>query len=318
MGVVVVLVATGEAVHAEDYRLPPRDVVAIVDAAPAPVVRLSPDRQWMILLEPTALPSIEDISRPMLRLAGTRIDPGSNARFRTSFYRGLSVRGIIERETRRLPMPPGGRLASVSWSHDSRHVAYTVVTDDGTELWAASVDSEVQPRRLLAGLNTVTGGVRWMPDGTTILCRLVPEGRGPEPKAPRAPRGPNTQESSGERSPLRTYQDLLSNAHDAALFDHYATTQLVLVSVTDGAVTAIGTPAVYGQIAPAPDGRHLLVTRVRKPYSYQMPWWSFAHDYEVWNAAGQRLHTVITGSPRKRPLTSRRESCCGSSTARGD
>ncbi len=292
MGIVVVLIATGPAVHAEDYRLPPREVVAIVDAAPAPDVRLSPDHQWMILLERTALPSIEDVSRPMLRLAGTRIDPIANARFTTRFHRGLGIRRLDTPETRPLPMPPGGRLASLSWSHDSRHVAYTVVTDGGTELWAASVDTEVRPRRLLAGLNTVTGGIQWMPDGSTVLCRLVPEGRGPEPDAPRTPRGPNTQESSGERSPLRTYQDLLSNPHDVALFDHYATTQPVLVSVTDGTVTAIGDPAVYGQIAPAPDGRHLLVTRVRKPYSYQMPWWSFARDYELWNASGRHLHTV--------------------------
>ncbi len=292
MGIVVLLSATGEAVHAEDYRLPPREVVAIVDAAPAPNVQLSPDRQWMILLEPTALPSIEDISRPMLRLAGTRIDPAANARFRTRFYRGLSVRGLVERQARCLPMPPGGRLASASWSHDSKHIAYTVVTDDGTELWAASVEADVKPRRLLAGLNTVTGGVRWMPDGTTILCRLVPEDRGPVPQAPRAPRGPNTQESFGERSPLRTYQDLLSNPHEAALFDYYASTQPVLVSVTDGGVTTLGSPAVYGQITPAPDGRHLLVTRIRKPYSYQMPWWSFAHDYEVWTETGRRLHTL--------------------------
>ncbi len=40
LGIVVVLMATGVAVHAEDYRLPPREVVAIVDAAPAPDVSL--------------------------------------------------------------------------------------------------------------------------------------------------------------------------------------------------------------------------------------------------------------------------------------
>ena len=47
-------------VSADDYRLPPREVVEIVDAPPVPRVQLSPDRQWMILIEQTSLPPIED------------------------------------------------------------------------------------------------------------------------------------------------------------------------------------------------------------------------------------------------------------------
>ena len=297
IGLVLVLLVAAEAARAEDYRLPPRDVVAVVDAAPAPQVRLSPDRQWMVLLEQAALPSIDDVSRRMLRLAGTRIDPRSNGRFTTRFYRGLSLRAMGDREDRVLPIPAGARLASVSWSHDSRHLAYTVVTETGTELWAASVESDDEPRRLIDDLNTVTGGITWMPDGTTIICRRVPAGRGFEPDAPRVPRGPNTQESSGERSPLRTYQDLLATPYDAELFDYYASTQPALVSVIDGRVTDIGPPAVYMEISPAPDGAHLLVARVEKPYSYQMPWWSFPHVYEVWDLHGQRVHGVVNIPP---------------------
>ena len=89
----------------------------------------------MILIEQTSLPPIEDVSRRMLRLAGTRIDPASNGRFTTSFDRGLALRRVDADRPRALPVPDGGRLASVSWSHDSRHLVWTVVTDQGTELW---------------------------------------------------------------------------------------------------------------------------------------------------------------------------------------
>ncbi|MHC4305015.1 MAG: alpha/beta hydrolase family protein [Planctomycetota bacterium] len=279
-------------VSADDYRLPPREVVEIVDAPPVPRVQLSPDRQWMILIEQTSLPPIEDVSRRMLRLAGARIDPASNGRFTTRFDRALALRPVDGQRPRPLPLPDGGRLASVSWSHDSRHLVWTVVTDQGTELWGALVDPDVEPRRVLSDLNTVALGIQWMPDGSTVLCGVVPAGRGAEPGAPSTPQGPNTQETTGEKSPLRTYQDLLSSPYDEALFEHYATSQPVLVSIPDGKTTHLGKPAIYRDISPSPDGRHLLVSYLDGPFSYQMPWWSFPHRYEVWNADGQPKHVV--------------------------
>ena len=89
----------------ESYRLPPPEVVSIVDAPPAPYVDLSPDGRWMLLLERDALPSIADVSRRMLRLAGLRIDPAANGRYRTSFLRGLAVRAIEDQRRSVLGQP---------------------------------------------------------------------------------------------------------------------------------------------------------------------------------------------------------------------
>ena len=64
----------------EGYRLPPPAVVELVDAASPPSLSISPDSRWALGVEPDTLPSIADVSRPMLRLAGLRIDPIANAR----------------------------------------------------------------------------------------------------------------------------------------------------------------------------------------------------------------------------------------------
>jgi len=85
-------------VTAEDYRLPPKKVVDIVTAQPAPWVSFSPDRKWMVWTHRDALPSIEDVSRRMLRLAGMRVDPVTNSRFRTSFDRGFEIRSVANGE----------------------------------------------------------------------------------------------------------------------------------------------------------------------------------------------------------------------------
>ena len=139
----------GSVSHAQEgYRLPPREIVDIIDAAPTPSVSLSPDGEWMLLTEWAAMPSIEDLSRRMLRLAGTRIDPVANGPYRTSYAKALSLRAFDEEQALSVPLPQGSRLASSSWSHDSHHFIYTVVTNEGTELWSGTVDDPEKPHRI--------------------------------------------------------------------------------------------------------------------------------------------------------------------------
>jgi len=119
----------------DGYRLPPAEVVEVVDAARSPSLNLSPDGRWFIGIEPDPLPSIADVSRPMLRLAGMRIDPVANGRHRTSFNRGLFVRNLSGKTVTTIAIPEGARLMGGRWSHTSRHFAYTLLTDSGTSLF---------------------------------------------------------------------------------------------------------------------------------------------------------------------------------------
>ena len=133
------------------------------------------------------------------------------------------------------------------------------------------------------------------PDARSIICQLVPENRGAEPTAATIPEGPNIQESSGNQSPTRTYQDLLSNPHDEALFEYYATAQLAIIdsdSSSGEAVKPIGTPQIYAGASISPDGQSLLVTKIQKPFSYLMTYRSFPQKIQVWDLAGQLQYEV--------------------------
>lgn len=282
-----------------NYQQPPQSVVDIIDAAPSPSVSFSPDRKWMFLIERDAMPDIEDVARRMLQLAGLRIDPVANGSFQTSFSTGMILRrrdanpNDVSAQTR-IDLPANAKLSQVSWSHNSKDFVFVVVTDNGQQLWTASVDSP-KPRLLTRRLNTVMGGFQWMPNGHQVLCRLVPENRGPEPSASKRPSGPNIQESSGNKSPTRTYQDLLQNSHDESLFQHYATTQLALIDV-DGKLTKLGTPHIFSSASPSPSGQYILLTTIEKPFSYLMTYRSFPRKIQVWKAddlaAGPDVHTV--------------------------
>jgi dipeptidyl aminopeptidase/acylaminoacyl peptidase len=286
-----VILAALPASAAEGYRLPPPEVVDIVTAQPAPWVEFSPDQQWMVWTHSDALPSIADVSRRMLRLAGMRIDPVTNGRFRTSYDRGFEIRSVKTGELlTEVTMNDGEGLAGVTWSHRSNVVAFTVVSPAGTHLHTLRLDSPKKIRRHPQPIVALSGGIDFMPDGETILAYLVPEGRGPEPAAPSMPSGPNTQESYGNKSPTRTYQDLLANPHDEALFEYYATSQLALIS-TDGRVKKIGKPGLR-QATASPDGKHLLVFTTKRPFSYLQAFWSFPQSIEVWDLDGKLRYSV--------------------------
>jgi dipeptidyl aminopeptidase/acylaminoacyl peptidase len=140
-------------------------------------------------------------------------------------------------------------------------------------------------------LNSVLTGFSWMPDGKSILCCLVPAGRGDEPPAPTVPTGPNVQETSGNSSPTRTYQDLLANLHDEALFAHYTTTKLAILGL-DGSTRSLGAPAIYYGAEPSPDAKHVLVTTIGRPFSYLQTFRSFPQRIEVRDLDGNLQHLV--------------------------
>ena len=140
----------------EGYRLPPQEVVDIIDAAPAPGVQFSPDKRWMLLVESSSLPSSEDVSRRMLRLAGMRIDPVGYSSYRTSFNEGLLLRSLDETEAIRIPLPEGARLSGVSWSHNSRLFAFWIAGEGGSQLYAATVAEPISDRFRNTGVKAGT------------------------------------------------------------------------------------------------------------------------------------------------------------------
>jgi len=273
------------------YQTPPQEVVDIVDAKPEPSVSVSPDAKWMVYVDRNAMPDIADLARRVVGLAGMRIDPIANAGFQTDFFRGLSVRKRESEALTRVQVPEPARIASISWSHDSQAFVFTNITEAGTQLWFVSIDKPETPVLLTDRLSTVLGSIEWMPDGKRILCNLVPANRGPEPAPPKTPAGPSVQESFGNVSPIRTYQDLLSNAHDEQLFEYFGNSQLAILQA-NVPTKEIGKPGLIDIASIAPDGTHLLVATLHRPFSYLLTAGSFPHTIQVWNLDGKMLYQV--------------------------
>jgi len=292
VGGLLLLLAPPEA-GALDYQTPPRVLVDIIDAPLTPSILLDPSKEWMLLLEQTPLPPITELAERELRLAGLRINPQTSGPSRGRTYAGaklLAVADGSERAVAGLPAQP--RLANVTFSPDGAHFAFTHTTENRIELWVVDVATATARRlsdRPLSLVARITP--RWLPDSLSLVVALVPEDRPPEPAPPTAPSGPIVQENLGESVPARTFQDLLANPYDEALFEHYLRSRIARVDL-DGKVTALGEADFYGSAEPSPDGAWLLVETLHRPYSYLVPASRFPRRIEIRDRTGKSVEVI--------------------------
>ena len=134
-----------------------------------------------------------------------------------------------------------------------------------------------------------------MPDGVqSARAPGAHSGRGAAPERERGARAARSCRRPAATlrpcAPTRTCSP--GSTHDAALFEHYCRSQLALWTPSDGKLRPIGKPGIYTSVQPSPDGQHLLVTEIHRPFSYLMPYFSFPQRIEVRDLEGRTQHLV--------------------------
>jgi dipeptidyl aminopeptidase/acylaminoacyl peptidase len=275
------------------YQKPPKAIADLVDAPSTPRISLDSKGQRMLLLEVADLPVIAELAEPELRVAGLRINPRTNGPSRVSHYLGIRIRKVSSGEEVAVKnMPANARISNVSWSPDDSKIAFTNTAEADIELWIIDAASATATK-LLAGINDAYPGVpyEWLSDSKTLICRTVPENRGKMPEQGKVPQGPVIQQNLGKKAPSRTYQDLLSNPYDEAVFEYFTTSQLVKIN-TDGKAEKIGKPGIVQTAAPSPDGKALLVKTIHRPYSYLVPSYRFPVSVDVLDLDGKLVKNI--------------------------
>ena len=280
------------------YQKAPEPIHDLLNAPPTPLVLAGPGSEQLLVCDRLQYPPIADLAQPMLRLAGLRINPATNGRHHPPRLIGLSLVEVVTGKTRKVTgLPANAYLSAPVWSPEGKQFAFTNTTPDGIELWLGNTATASAARLEGVKINAIMGEpVQWMPDGHTLLVQTVPGNRGREPEAPKSPDGPIIQQSDGKKAPVRTYEDLLKDSYDEALFDYYARAQLTLVHLHSGKLgpmkaslvneSGVGKPGIFAEAEPSPDGRHVLVSRIVHPYSYLVPESDFPREVEVWDLKG--------------------------------
>jgi dipeptidyl aminopeptidase/acylaminoacyl peptidase len=286
------------------YDKPPPPLLDVLHAPSPPVPYVSPTGNVILLGSWVDYPPMARVAEPFLRLAGVRVEPRNRSVHDTPG--GYGIRPCIRDYTLasvpagaeiHVALPPGACPGPPLWSADGARFAFENAAADAVELWIGDAATGQLHRVPGIRLNPMLGSaVRWTADQQSLLVKLVPDGLGPPPPPPVLPSGPSIQEANGERGESSTYEtrDTLTSTHDEALFDYYATSQLAVVNAASGAITRAGTPGLYAGVDAAPDGVHVLVQAVHRPYSYVTTFERFAHDVAVWDLARNTAHVMAS------------------------
>lgn len=263
---------TGLVARAQDddgYTLPPKDIADMLMAKPTPGVSVDDKGEWMLFTESNSYPSVEELARPELKIAGLRINPANFGPSRMNYINNLYLRNLASGKDFKITgLPSPLSAASISWSPDNKKIAFTHTTSAQIDLYVIDVATQKAVKLNKTALNTVTGGYSWY-DNATLLYRTILKPASAAPQKPAKPTGPTVQENYGKASPRPTFQDLIKNPYDEKLYEFYATTQLV--KNVNGMETKIGSPAIYATINVSPDKKFMILRTLRKPFSYTVP-----------------------------------------------
>jgi dipeptidyl aminopeptidase/acylaminoacyl peptidase len=277
------------------YQKPPKEILDILNAPTLPVLAVNPTRTYATLSQSERYPSIVEVSEPMLRLAGIRIDARTNGLHLAPNSIAIEIVKLPEGTKVKVALPPGAKAGPLRWSPDGKQFAFSNTIANGIELWIG--DPVTGKTRKIEGvrLNAVLGDpIDWLEDNKTVLVKTIPAGRAPAPAESRVPKGPHIQESDGHSRGVATFEDLLQNPHDEDLYEYYATAQLASIDTAAGKVTPLGKPGIIEGVNLSPDGKNILITREHRPFSYLHPGREFPKDVEIWDQKGVLIHKVAS------------------------
>ncbi len=265
----------------------------LVDAPRRPGAVIAPDKSWVALLKRPGAPGISELAQAEEKLAGLRINPAIFAPSRSRGYTGIELKSLNADRALVISDLPEGKVMNVSFSPDSKNLAFIVENSEGLSLWNYNL-KEARSRQVASQyINASLGGSKyqWKRDSSGFYTRLTVAKASQRPQPSLSTTEPIIQTSTGKKAAVRTYSNLLKTPYDEVLFEFLTTSQIAQVSLA-GKVTMLGKPGMYRSFQLSPDGNYLLVAQYKKPFSYLVPAYRFPLLTEVWNSKGKLIRQV--------------------------
>ncbi|MCH5691078.1 hypothetical protein LWM68_46760 [Niabella sp. W65] len=240
--------------------------------------------------------TLDDLNQDEMRLAGLRINPVTNISSTVTYSNNLKIRKIKDvkaEPTQVSGLPAQPRITYISWSPDDSKIAFTNTTATGVELWVIDVATAAATRLTDANLNANMGmPYSWYKDNKTLLVRMIPVSRPALIDSKKdLPKGPIVSVAEGKVSQNRTYQDLLKNKTDEQNFETLVSAELYNVSITGDKKLYKGAD-IYDSQSISPDGNYIMLTTIKKPFSYIVPLSRFPQASVVYDLQGREVKTV--------------------------
>ena len=171
------------------YQKPPREILDVLNAPPAPLISVNPSRDYAILMQPLRYPPIAEVAQPMLRLAGLRIDIHTNGPHLPFHSATYIIKRLADASDIRVAVPPSAKLSAPVWSPDGRQFAFTNTTADSIDLWIGDTATGHTQRHRRRALECRDGSSRLFGSPTTVryCCARFPNIAATRPPSRRRP-----------------------------------------------------------------------------------------------------------------------------------
>lgn len=291
------VIATGTFAQT-DYQKPPKEILDLVDVKPVPSPYINRTGSKIVFVENADRMTLEMLAEPELKLAGLRINPNNHNRARTNPAVGIYIQEVSTgTKTTIKGLPTDLKISYAGYSPRENYFTFVNCLQDKMELWVIDLKtneaSKVQDRIVSAAL---VNPYEWSPDDATLyFFERINKGVYKEDKV--LPTGPAIQETSGKKSTIRTYQDLLKNKADEDKFDFYATVKISAYNPAAKTARDFLPAKVYTYMSVSPDGKYVLTGELQKPYSYLLPSDFFPYAVNVSDASGKQVKEIC-----KKPL----------------
>jgi dipeptidyl aminopeptidase/acylaminoacyl peptidase len=286
--VLVLLFKTSFAQENIQYKKPPAVIEKLIMATFNPVVSFNEKGEWMLIMQRSAAPTVEDLAQPELRIAGLRINPTNFSPSRSTNYAGLLLKQVkTGKEYAVKNLPANVKILAASWNPAGNKIAFIQENRTGIDLFVIDLKTFTAAKINKTPLN-ISSGIyyRWYDDETVLYFgTTAPPSSMPQKSA--APSGPVVQENLGKVAASRTYQDLLKNKYDEDLFRFFANAQLI--ANKNGVERKIAKPDYFSSVSVSPDKKYLLIERLQGTLSYLVPFHGFASVVEVWDMNGNAI-----------------------------
>ena len=202
------------------FQVPPKEILELADTkSPANNV-ISRNNKFLAMLERPLYKSIEELAETELKLAGLRINPENFSPSRSTFFTSLKIQTINPlKEITITGLPENLKIVNFTFSPKENYASFVFYQTYKLGLWVIDLNTGVAKEVLNSGLNASIGGTyQWLDDESAIVCKY----KGSKQKLDfvrELPKGPATQDATGEKAPARTFQDLLKNKQDEIKFD---------------------------------------------------------------------------------------------------
>jgi dipeptidyl aminopeptidase/acylaminoacyl peptidase len=280
-----------KAQESTSYQKPSKEVADLLLAPPTPTISVDGKAQYMLVMDRSFYPTVEELGQPEFKIAGLRINPNNFSLSRQNFIKQLSLKNLVTGKMISIAgLPSNVSALNPTWNPSENKIAFYNVTPTAVDVWVIDIKSSTCSKINKNAANIVlSSSLIWL-DDATVLYKINTHTAAQMSKKPITPAGPTIQESLGKVAPSVTYQDLIKSPYDEYAFEYLATAQLVKNKA--GVETKIGAPALISAIDLSPDKKYFLTRTINKPFSYLVTVYGFATTVNVTDLNGKMVKTI--------------------------